>query len=109
MFEQLKIQRKIFGTNSFKNVVDTSFNQLVPKNSLIPIKEESNVISLFEDYDDLFYDIPVSGSNSHVDLINRSSDYIGISFIDLQEEIKNLRIENISLKNQIYTLSQGTT
>lgn len=107
MSETALIQRKIFGRTSFKNVVDTEFNQLVPKDSSIAEKPESTVSSFFEDYDNLFYEIPLSGSNSHLDLVNKSSEYLGISFTDLQDEISDLRLENVSLKNQIFTLTQG--
>lgn len=109
MSEKALIQRKIFGRTSFKNVVDTEFKQLVPKDSSVAEKPEATVSSFFDDYDELFYVIPVSGSNSHLELINKSSEYIGISFTDLQDEISDLRLENVSLKNQIFTLTQGTT
>jgi len=108
MDENLEIKRKIFGNNTFKNVVDTSFSQLVPKESNIQVKEPATLQSFFNDYDELFYDIPPSGSNSHLDLINRSSEYIGISLQDLKDELDTVRKENVSLKNQLFTLTQTT-
>lgn len=108
MGEQVIIKRKIAGNNTFKNVVDINFNQLVPKETNVQVKETATIQTFFDDYDQLFYDIPPSGSNSHLDLINRSSDHLGISFQDLKDEIDNLRQENVSLKNQIFTLTQTT-
>jgi hypothetical protein len=110
MAEIVQIQRKIFGKNTFKNVVDINFNQLIPKESTAAVQPPATVETFFQDYNTLFYDIPASGSNnSHLELINKSSDYLGISFIDLQNEINNLRSENVALKNQIYTLTNPST
>lgn len=108
MTEVVTIKRKIAGNNTFKNVVDTNFNQLVPKETNVQVKEVATIQSFFDDYDQLFYDIPASGSNSHLDIINKSSDYLGISFQDLKDEIDNLRQENVSLKNQLFTITQTT-
>jgi hypothetical protein len=109
MAEAVDIKRKIYGKNTFTNVVDVSFKQLVPQDGN-PAEDDitgaSTVAQLFNDYDTLFYDIPPSGSvNSHLEIVKRSGDYIGIDFENLEEEIRNLREENVSLKNQIVTLT----
>lgn len=105
MGEQVNIVRKIYGKNTFTNVVDVEFNQLVPKETIDITQIPASVDSFFNDYDTLFYDIPPSGSeNSHTKLVNRSAEYIGLSIDDLREEIANLRDENVSLKTQIFSL-----
>jgi hypothetical protein len=110
MAESVNIIRKIYGKNTFSNVVDVSFKQLVPQDGN-PAEdnnqsENQTVESFFDSYDTLFYDIPPSGSDtSHLEIVKRSGDYIGLSFDDLQEEIRNLREENVSLKNQIFLIS----
>lgn len=107
MSDKVIIQRKIYGKNTFKNVIDTSFKEFI-SNDMV---KEANVVSIdsfFNQYDNLFYSIPYSGSNSHLELVNRSSDYLGIGFQDLQEEIRTLREENISLKNQLITIARNT-
>jgi hypothetical protein len=104
MAESVEIKRKIYGKNSFSNVVDTKFTQLVPQdgNPEETNTPQANVESFFNDYDTLFYDIPPSGSeNSHETIVKKSSEYIGINIDDMEEEIKNLREENVSLKNQL--------
>lgn len=107
MAEPVNIVRKIYGKNTFTNVVDVSFNQLVPKDSEEVVQPLTTVASFFEDYDSLFYDIPPSGSeNSHLTLVERSADYIGLNLEDLREEINNLREENVALKNQIILLTK---
>jgi hypothetical protein len=65
------------------------------------------VPQFFNEYDILFYEIPPSGSDdSHLALATRSLEYIGVSLDDLQNEITELREENIDLKNQILLASQ---
>jgi hypothetical protein len=106
MGEQVNIVRKIYGKNTFANVINVQFSQLVPKESSTIPKEPSTVETFFTDYDTLFYDIPPSGSDSsHIELVKRSSEYIGINIEDLEEEIRNLRDENVSLKTKIASLT----
>lgn len=108
MAEAVDIKRKIYGKNSFANVIDTQFKQLVPQDGNPSENQgpQANVESFFNDYDTLFYDIPPSGSdNSHLSIVKKSSEYIGISIDDMEEEIRNLREENVSLKNQIITIT----
>ena len=65
------------------------------------------VDGFFNEYDVLFYEIPLSGSNnSHLELATRSLEYLGLSLEDLQNEITELRDENVNLKNQIMLSSQ---
>jgi hypothetical protein len=109
MGEQVNIVRKIYGKNTFTNVVDVQFNQLVPRESTNITETPASVDTFFSDYDTLFYDIPPSGSeNSHTELVRRSAEYIGLSIDDLKEEIANLRDENVSLKTQIVSLTNPT-
>jgi hypothetical protein len=113
MADAIDIKRKIYGKNTFANVVDVSFKQLVPADGN-PEEDaqttQATIVTFFDDYDTLFYDIPPSGSEaSHLELVRRSGDYIGISIEDLQEEIRNLREENVSLKNQIVSITNPNT
>lgn len=109
MGEQVNIVRKIYGKNTFTNVVDVQFNQLVPKEPEDITQTPASVDSFFNDYDTLFYDIPPSGSeNSHTELVKRSAEYVGLNIDDLREEIANLREENVSLKTQIVSLTNPT-
>ena len=60
------------------------------------------VNEFFEQYNNLFFEIPPSGSDeSHLGLATRSLEYLGVSIEDLQSEIDYLRQENVELKNQI--------
>lgn len=108
MSEQVKIQKTIYGLQSFNNVINTDFSELIttgqPTSSASP---DMTVPQFFNEYDILFYEIPPSGSDdSHLALATRSLEYIGVSLDDLQNEITELREENVDLKNQILLASQ---
>ncbi len=106
MSQVAQVERKIYGKNTFRNVVDTSFTQLVPKESSNISADPPSLEKFFSDYDLLFYDIPSSGSlQSHEELVNRSSEYIGISIEEMEREILLLREENVALKQQIFALT----
>lgn len=106
MEESVQVKRKIYGKNTFLNVIDTEFRQLIPLEAKTVLAPETTVESFFDHYDTLFYDIPATGSiNSHQQLVNKSGEYIGVNVADLEEEIKILREENVFLKTQLFNLS----
>jgi hypothetical protein len=114
MGEQVKIERTVYGKAGYSNVVDISFRQIVPTPPAISEIPIIGVKEFFQYYDQLFYDIPSSGSLSgslgfsHLDIVNRSSEYIGISVQDMEQEIINLRSENVALQRQIFTITQSS-
>jgi hypothetical protein len=79
----------------------TLLRALPPNNSICLTVEQ-----FFEEYDQLFFDIPVTGEiNSHTYLVNRSQQYIGGSVIDAE---KQALIEEInSLRQQLLDLNQS--
>lgn len=110
MSEPVKIQKTIYSLQNFNNVVDTNFKQLIrtqPTTVPAPESTDQSITNFFEQYNALFFDIPLSGSDeSHLELATRSLEYLGVSLDDLTTEISNLREENIELKNQILLSSQ---
>lgn len=108
MSNKVKIQKTIYGLSSFNNVIDTEFYELAKASKAEPpVSLDTNINEFFNQYDLLFYDIPLDGSlNTHLGLATRSLEYLGISLEDLQNEIKELREENVNLKNQILTASE---
>ena len=104
MGQIVNIKKTIYDAASFNEVVDTSFTQLVPQNPTINV-EENNVLSVdkfFRQYNNLFYEIPLTGSiNSHEYIAERSLTYAGVSLQGIYDELEFLRQENIQLKNQI--------
>src|SRR5258706_13910742 len=108
MIEKIDIKKKVYGKNSFTNVIDTNFKQLITPVTEVILSVTESINSFFQSYDSLFFDISPSGSDqSHLELVSRSSDYLGISISDMQEEIRVLREENVSLKNQLFNSSFG--
>jgi hypothetical protein len=99
--------KEIYGLNTYTKAVDTQFTEL-----LTPIVVETEatitVDQFFQYYQDLFFDIPVSGSiNSHTYLVEQSQQYIGGSVIDAE---KQALIEEInSLRQQLLDLNQSFT
>ena len=106
MSEIIKVQKTIY-SNNINNVINTNFSQFIPPSTDTIIEPDLTVEEFFDQYNVLFFEIPPSGSDSsHLGLINKSLDYIGLSLDDLQSEIEYLRQENVELKNQILQTSK---
>ena len=110
--DKLSLNKTVFEKNQYTNVIDNSFTQLVPPPT--PVTEEtteSKVDAFFNQYQELFYDIPKTGEiNSHEYLVKQSSEYIDYQFIDedvqaLLDEISSLRQENLDLNQQIIDMT----
>jgi hypothetical protein len=96
--------KSVKGINTYTNVIDTQFRELISPVSTEP-EEPLTIEQFFSNYDTLFYDIPVTGDNSHSTLVERSQQYIGGSVTDLE---KQALIEEINaLRQQIIDLSQN--
>jgi hypothetical protein len=105
---QVNLNKTVKEKNQYQKVIDTSFTQLVQPVVTEPeIPTDEKISKFFNDYQDLFYDIPKEGeTNSHTYLIKQSSDYVDNQVIDedvqaLLDEIASLREENLELQQQI--------
>lgn len=103
----VELVKEIYGVNTYTKAVDTSFTELIAPT----VEVTGSIVTVdqfFQYYDDLFFDIPVSGSiNSHTYLVERSQQYIGGSVIDNE---KQALIEEInSLRQQLLDLNQSFT
>lgn len=97
--------KQTYGLNTYSKVVNTNFTELIePTTEVTPTT--ISVEQFFDYYNQLFFDIPVSGSiNSHVYLVQTSQEYIGGSVIDTE---KQALIEEInSLRQQLLDINQG--
>lgn len=107
MSEQVPLKKTIYNLKDFNNIVNTNFSQLVTLGKTVQVEPDITIDQFFNEYDILFYEIPLSGSDqSHLELASRSLEYLGMSLEDLQNEINELREENVTLKNQILLTSQ---
>lgn len=109
----VELIKKTYGLSTYRKAIDTSFTELVSTET----DEEDVVLSVdqfFEQYERLFFDIPVSGSiNSHGYMIERSTQYVGGTIQDqerqaLIEEINSLRQQLLDLGQTYLTISNVT-
>lgn len=109
---KLSLNKTVHELNQYKKVIDTEFTQLKqPVQAQPEVSTDDKISKFFNDYQDLFYDIPKEGeTNSHTYLIKQSSDYVDNQVIDedvqaLLDEIASLREENLELQQQVIDLS----
>ena len=115
MAQQVKLTKLVYDRNQYKQVIDTSFTQLVQPTTQDTSSALPSVNQFFDYYNQLFFDIPKFGEvNSHEYLIKTSTEYIGASSVvsdELQaliDEITELRQENLDSQQQLLNLAQVT-
>jgi hypothetical protein len=84
----IELNRKIYGNREVNYQVDLSFNELIK----VPPKLESK--NIFDIYDDIFYDIPKKGTNSHEYIVEQSKAYLN-NYVDADEAIIDEKLEEI--------------
>lgn len=102
MKKQIQLNKEIYSKPQYERVIDTSFNQLgvVTESEDLPLP---TVDEFFQFYNDLFFQIPKTGFNSHETLITTSTEYVGntqqlAEIKALQEEITDLRRQLLESK-----------
>ena len=110
MKKQINLNRTVYNKNDYQKTIDTSFNELLP---VIPVEEEDTISieQFFEYYDELFFDIPKTGVNSHNTLIRQSTEYVGDEAQNeeleaLIQEVNNLRSQLIDAQTELATIRQ---
>jgi hypothetical protein len=96
---------KIIYSNSINKVIDTTLTNYIPPVNTSPVSPIINVPQFFENYDNLFYNIPKTGTNSHETLIEKSSEYIGLNLQQLLLQLQELQVQNELLQKQIDTFN----
>jgi hypothetical protein len=110
MAEVIQLNKTVYGKVTYPNVIDTEFKQLIRPQTEVT-SSAVTVNQFFNYYNDLFYEIPTEGDfNSHLELIKRSTEYVGVNQnsgeIDaLLDEINQLRLENLTLQQTIDDLT----
>lgn len=100
----ISIKKTLFNKNSFDKVVDVEFHQLGQTTEYIP---EFTLDDFFSLYEQLFYQIPISGStNSHQYILEKEANYLGVALNQdnvqaLLDEITILRQELINLEQSV--------
>jgi len=109
--ESFDLVKEVRGLNTYKKAIDTGFSELVSPAPTVNVSAVT-VSDFFTYYDQLFFDIPVSGStNSHMYLVQRSQQYIGGNTVDIEkqaliEEINSLRQQLVSLSETYLNISE---
>jgi len=85
----IKIEKTVYGNKSLGSLIDRSFN------SIGSTKEKKDVSGFFKSYEELFYDIPQEGANSHTSLIEDSKEYVSDYKDPKDDEIAEL-VETIA-------------
>jgi hypothetical protein len=102
MGTNIQLIKEVYGINTYTKTVDTNFTELITPSQPTTV----NVVTVddfFQYYEQLFFEIPVSGPiNSHEYLVNRSQEYLGGSVVDAEkqaliEEINSLRQQLLDL------------
>lgn len=99
------LSKSVFSRNQYPQAINTDFTEF----GVVTVQEELDsqvtVEDFFDQYNDLFYDIPAEGdTNSHAYLVRTSGEYI--SFDENLEEIDALRDEIATLRGENLTLQQ---
>lgn len=109
--EEIPLTRKVYSSVQYPKVVETKFTELAP----ILVEEVQDALTVdkfFEYYEQLFFEIPVTGDiNSHEYLIKRSSEYVGENILSdsekaLIEEINSLRQQLLESNQLISSLNK---
>jgi hypothetical protein len=93
--------KKTIYSNNINKVVDTGFNNFVVPPSQESVQTIPTVEEFFNNYDILFFEIPQTGTNSHTELIERSSEYLGLDLNLLLQQLQDLQEQNQQLQKQI--------
>lgn len=107
MGNNIKIQKTVYEKDSFGKVIDRDFKSFVTESDEVNIK---TVEQFFEDYEDLYLDIPLEGEGtSHKYLIERSSELVEVqeALLDIQpllDEIAELRDQLLEANKKVVDL-----
>ena len=93
--ENITTSKVVYGAQSANEFINRSFTEL------FKTKDPVNISRFFSMYDELFYNIPQTGDQSHTTLIDKSQDYVNNYQNPLQVEVDSLREEVIRLTEQL--------
>ncbi len=113
MSEKIDLNKKVFAKESYIKIIDTKFRELGVTSVVEDLSNTISVDTFFENYNQIFYQIPKTGTtNSHEYIIKTSSEYVNFEQVNeqilaLQQEISNLRTEGLQKDMTILELQTG--
>lgn len=117
MSEQIPLIKDVYSKQQFNNTVDTSFSELTTGTAATADNTQEPVTTVeefFNQYNSLFYIIPKTGLNSHQQLIDTSSTYVGNDAVNVEiealiQEVNGLRETVLEQQQLIFNLTNTTT
>lgn len=113
MEQKVDTKKRVFDKSQYAKTINTQFSELGVTNIVDAINDAPTVEQFFSLYDELFYDINALGNtNSHEYLVRTSGEYINFEqeseiIKALQEEITDLREQNLNLTMQLGEIESG--
>jgi len=112
MSRKVDTKKQVFNKAEYEKTINTRFNDLGVTSITDDIAETNTVEGFFQMYNELFYEIPLLGDNSHEFLVKTSGEYINFDqnseIIEaLQQEITALREESLQLNIQLAEAESG--
>lgn len=112
MSRKVDTKKQVFNKAEYEKTINTRFNDLGVTSITDDIAETNTVEDFFQMYNELFYEIPLLGDNSHEFLVKTSGEYINFDqnseIIEaLQQEITALREESLQLNIQLAEAESG--
>ena len=108
--QKVNLTRIVYNKEDYQKTIDTSFNELLPPS---PITEDDSITveQFFVYYNQLFFDIPKTGVDSHSTLIEQSSEYVGDEQVNpeieaLIQEVNTLRTQLLESQTELVELQQ---
>ena len=110
MDKKVIIQKTVLNNEKFQHNVNTSFTHF---SDPTPVQDTDTVEELFRLYNKLYFNIPVTGTRSHQELVIRSSELYtapadNAVIQPLLDEIAELRTRLLQANQEILNLSQQT-
>ena len=92
--EKIKLSKKLYSRSDISDNIDLSFSELLNVDNR---SDDVKIKNFFQEYNDLFYDIPKSGDQSHSVLFQQSRDYVNDFYDPKDDQIEALleRIEDL--------------
>ena len=105
--ENIKLTKKVYDKQSANDLFGMSFSELGNSNNFTSNTNLKNRLNqLFTLYNDLFYDIPKLGVQSHTTLFQQSREYIG-DYVDSKDaEIESLIDKIVDLEQKLANQDQ---
>lgn len=106
---KINLESLVVGREEFDRIVDRKFYELTNDEEVINLSR--TIEQFFQDYEDLYYQIPTEGNiASHQYLVNMSSKMFPIiqdqsDIQPLLDEIANLRAQNLKIQQELVTLT----